>query len=101
MSPASQNAPWRRHKAKSSSHLLDRHVRPGLRRLGAGQQEREEMPRRLVVLLGGRGLKEVISAKVITDEKCVRSRDVASDNAIALIASQTNERFETRAEEVG
>ncbi len=59
------------------------------------------MPWRFVVFLGRRGLEEMIGAEILAHEKCVRSGDIASDDAIALFAAEADERFEARAEEIG
>ena len=78
-----------------------RNVGPGFRGEGTGQKQREEVARRLVVLLGRRRLEEVAGTQVLAHEKCVRSRDVASNDPVAFLSSKADHRFETCAEEIG
>src|SRR5262245_22498609 len=59
---------------------LDRHVRPRPRRVRPGEQQREEVPRRLVVFFSGCRLDEMIRTEFLAHEERVRPRDIAADD---------------------
>ena len=54
---------------RDNAALVDRHVWTWLRRLRSGEQEREEMTRRLVMFLRARRLDEMIGGGLVTLEK--------------------------------
>src|SRR3954468_19931327 len=79
----------------------DGHIGAGLWSLRSREQKREEMPWRLVVLLSGCRFQEVIGTEILTHKEGVRSRDVAPDDAVALLPPKPNQCFKAGAEVIG
>src|SRR6202035_259020 len=82
---------------KTADIVSDDDVRPRPRRMPA-LEHREEVARRLVVLLGRRRIEEMIAGDIVAHEECVGAGKIAADDAVALAASEPHQRFETGAE---
>ena len=53
-----------------------------------------------MVFFGGRRLKEMVAGKIAPHKERVRSGKIASDDAVAFVAAEFDERLETRTEEI-
>ena len=67
----------------------------------AGSKIAEEIAGRLIVLFGGRRLKEVIADKIVAHKKSVRSGEIAAHDTVAHVAAEPDKGLEAGTEVIG